>query len=938
MVYYLKNSKNCTNREGEVMTTGLMVNDSSLPLRRDVKMLGEMLGEILVYHGGTELLDKVEKIRIMCKDLRSEYKTEVYEKLKQEIASLDGPLRKHVIRAFAVYFHLINIAEQNHRIRRRREYQLQADTSAQPGSIELAVQSLKDNQISSDHIQNVLNKISLELVITAHPTEATKRSILELQKRIADILKTLDNPLLSKKERKKLKESLFNEMMALWQTDEIRHRKPTVIDEVRNGLYYFDQTLFDVLPEIHQEVEESLEEHFPDQEWKVPNFLRFGSWIGGDRDGNPHVTPDVTWETLNKQKRLVLKKYKNVLVELMKRFSHSTARVQVSTELLESLPADEAAYLNEDKRWPIVNEVYRRKFAVIIQRLKEVGESEVGYQSSEELLNDLRMIKRSVYQHHPANHELKMLQKLIRQVQLFGFHLATLDIRNHSGEHEAAITEILRKARVADNYQTLSEEEKVKVLQSILEDPRSLLLLHEDYSKETQQMLDVFSLIKKAHKEFGKRSISVYLISMTQSPSDILEVLVLAKEAGIYRLHADGSVESDLNVAPLLETIDDLTAGRNIMETLFKMPLYREHLRALNNQQEIMLGYSDGSKDGGTLTANWKLYKAQVEIHEMAKNYQIGLKFFHGRGGSLGRGGGPLHRSLLSQPLETLGEGIKITEQGEVLSSRYLIEDIAYRSLEQATSTLLRAAAHVLNESEQAHHRDARWVDAIEKMTEVSLRKYQDLVFVDPDFITYFNEATPLQEIGELNIGSRPMSRKNSAQFENLRAIPWVFAWTQSRQLLPGWYAAGSGLESFAGQSEENLKLLQDMYQEWPFFRSTVDNLQMALMKADLTTAKEYSELVTDKNVADRIFSNIVEEYNRTKEVLLKIVEDKELLDHTPNIKESVHRRNPYVDPLNFIQVELIKEIRNAQEPDEELVTQVLLTISGVAAGLRNTG
>ena len=368
------------------------------------------------------------------------------------------------------------------------------------------------------------------------------------------------------------------------------------------------------------------------------------------------------------------------------------------------------------------------------------------------------------------------------------------------------------------------------------------------------------------------------------------------------------------------------------------MPLYREHLRALNNQQEIMLGYSDGSKDGGTLTANWKLYKAQVEIHEMAKNYQIGLKFFHGRGGSLGRGGGPLHRSLLSQPLETLGEGIKITEQGEVLSSRYLIEDIAYRSLEQATSTLLRAAAHVLNESEQAHHRDARWVDAIEKMTEVSLRKYQDLVFVDPDFITYFNEATPLQEIGELNIGSRPMSRKNSAQFENLRAIPWVFAWTQSRQLLPGWYAAGSGLESFAGQSEENLKLLQEMYQEWPFFRSTVDNLQMALMKADLTTAKEYSELVTDKNVADRIFSNIVEEYNRTKEVLLKIVEDKELLDHTPNIKESVHRRNPYVDPLNFIQVELIKEIRNAQEPDEELVTQVLLTISGVAAGLRNTG
>ncbi|WP_404332743.1 phosphoenolpyruvate carboxylase [Mesobacillus maritimus] len=920
------------------MTTGLVTNDSSLPLRRDVKMLGGMLGEILVYQGGIELLEKVEKIRTMCKDLRNDFKTEIYDAIKQEIAELTPSMRKQVIRAFAVYFHLVNIAEQNHRIRRRREYQLQADVQAQPGSIDHAIQALKDNQISSEIIQNVLEKISLELIITAHPTEATKRSILELQKRIADILKTFENPMLSAKERKKLKESLYNEMMALWQTDELRHRKPTVIDEVRNGLYYFDQTLFDVLPEIHQEVEESLEEHFPQQKWDVPNFLHFGSWIGGDRDGNPHVTPDVTWETLNKQKRLVLKKYKNVLIELMKRMSHSTTRVKVSNELLESLPQDEETYLEENRRWPIENEVYRRKFAVILQRLKEVGESEIGYKSAEEFLEDLNQVKRSIYQHHPTNHELKMLQKLIRQVQLFGFHLATLDIRNHSGEHEAAITEILRKARLSENYQALSEEKKIEILQGILGDPRSLLLLHEDYSQETQQMLDVFNLVKKAHKTFGKRSISVYLISMTQSPSDILEVLVLAKEAGIYRLHADGTVESDLNVAPLLETIDDLTAGREIMETLFQMPLYREHLQKLNNQQEIMLGYSDGSKDGGTLTANWKLYKAQVEIHEMAKKYQIGLKFFHGRGGSLGRGGGPLHRSLMSQPLETLGEGIKITEQGEVLSSRYLIKDIAYRSLEQATSTLVRAAAHVLKESEQAHHRDARWVEAIEKMSEVSLRKYQDLVFADSDFITYFNEATPLQEIGGLNIGSRPMSRKNSAQFENLRAIPWVFAWTQSRQLLPGWYAAGSGLESFARESEENLKLLQEMYEEWPFFRSTIDNLQMALMKADITTAKEYSQLVKDKEVADRIFSNIVEEYNKTKAILLKIVEDEELLDHTPNIKESVHRRNPYVDPLNFIQVELIKEIRETEEPDEELVTQVLLTISGVAAGLRNTG
>jgi phosphoenolpyruvate carboxylase len=920
------------------MTSGIEVNDSSLPLRRDVKMLGNILGDILVYHGGVELFEKVEKIRAMCKTLRNENDRETYLGLKEEITGLSVPMRRNIIRAFSVYFHLINAAEQNHRIRRRRDYLLKSEISAQPGSIEAAVLSLKDNYISSEIIQNVLNTISLELIITAHPTEATKRSILEIQKRIADILKSLDNPLLSNKEREQIEESLFNEVSVLWQTDELRDRKPTVIDEVRNGLYYFDQTLFDVLPEIHQEVETSLKDHYPDHVWKVPHFLRFGSWIGGDRDGNPNVTHDVTWETLQRQRRLVLKKYKAVLVDLMKRFSHSTTRAAVSEELVESVVRDEEKFLTEEQKWKIEGEVYRRKFAVIIQRLKEAGRSEVGYKSSEEMLKDLMMIRESIYLHHPVHHELKTLQKMIRQVQLFGFHLATLDIRNHSGEHEAAITEILRKVGVTQDYPSLSEEEKQELLSKILADPRPLLLLHDDYSKETQEMLQVFDMIKRAHNEFGKRSITVYLVSMTQSASDLLEVLVLAKEAGIYRLHADGSFETDLNVAPLLETIDDLTAGPKIMETLFKMPVYRNHLKKMSDQQEIMLGYSDGSKDGGTLTANWKLYKAQLEINEMAKKYQIGLKFFHGRGGSLGRGGGPLNRSLLSQPVETLGQGVKITEQGEVLSSRYLLKDIAYRSLEQATSTMVKAAANVLKESEQGHLRDQRWVDAIEQISAVSLRKYQSLVFEDPDFITYFNQATPLKELAELNIGSRPMSRKNSSKFENLRAIPWVFAWTQSRQLFPAWYAAGSGLESFVQQNPENLKLLQEMYEEWPFFRSTVDNLQMALMKADITTAQEYTSLVEDKAIADRIFGNIVEEYERTKNILLQITEDDELLDHTPNIKDSVHRRNPYVDPLNFIQVELIKELRSDEDPDDELLTQVLLTISGVAAGLRNTG
>ncbi|WP_018923556.1 phosphoenolpyruvate carboxylase [Salsuginibacillus kocurii] len=914
------------------------VDEGSSLLRKDVRKLGNMLGEILVHQGGTELLNKVESIRKMTIDLRKNHDEETYQAIKEEIDSLEPPMRQQVIRAFAIYFHLVNIAEQNHRIRRRREYQLEDDEGVQPFSLESSVIALKENNVSEDVIQRVLADLSLELVITAHPTEATKRTILETQKRISTILREFDRAVLTKKEQEKLDESLFNEITSLWQTDELRHRKPTVMDEVKNGLYYFDETLFDVLPDIHQELKDQLDEHYPNTQWDVPNFLRFGSWIGGDRDGNPFVTPDVTWETLEEHRKLVIKKYDEVLVELMRRFSHSTTRVEVSERLVKSVEEDEKLYLDEDEVWSVENEIYRRKFAVIIKRLHHAGKSEVGYRSSEELHNDLLLIKESVDQHQPAHHKLKMLHKLIRQVQLFGFHLATLDVRNHSGEHETAITEILKAVNISEDYSALSEEEKINVLNDVLQDPRPLLVVGKEYSEETKSVIEVFEMIKKAHEEFGQRSIEVYLVSMTQSASDLLEVLVLAKELGIYRQHADGSVESEITVAPLLETIDDLVAGPEIMKRLFSMDVYGAHLEQRGNSQEIMLGYSDGSKDGGTLTANWKLYKAQQEIHEMAKAYDIRLKFFHGRGGSLGRGGGPLNRSILSQPAETLGDGVKITEQGEVLSSRYLLEDIAYRSLEQGASTLLETSAHVSKTSEENHFREHAWEEAMEEISTQALEKYHSFVFEDKDFLTYFNQATPLGELADLNIGSRPMKRKDSNQFENLRAIPWVFAWTQSRHLIPAWYAAGSGLSHFAAQSEENMELLKDMYEKWPFFHSTINNLQMALMKADLTTAKEYTKLVEDETLSERIYQDIKDEYNKTKEMLLNISGNEELLDHTPDIQESVHLRNPYVDPLNFLQVELIQSMRDSDEQQDDLLTEVLLTISGIAAGLRNTG
>jgi phosphoenolpyruvate carboxylase len=516
--------------------------------------------------------------------------------------------------------------------------------------------------------------------------------------------------------------------------------------------------------------------------------------------------------------------------------------------------------------------------------------------------------------------------------------LASLDIRNHSGEHEAAVTEIFQKVGLATDYAELSEDEKVKLLLASLSDPRRVLLGIEDYSKDTQEMIRVFQTIKEIHDEFGIRAIQVYLISMTQSPSDVLEVLLLAKEAGLYRLHADGKVESNLNISPLFETIDDLKAAPGIMETLFNMPLYRQHLRILKDHQEVMFGYSDSSKDGGTLAANWRLYYAQMEIHNMASRYGISLKFFHGRGGSLGRGGGPLHKSLMSQPAETIDDGVKITEQGEVLSYRYLTEEIAYRSLEQAVAALLQISTNVLQEADRGVLRKDTWVDALEEIALVSHKKYRSLVFEDPGFMDYFYESTPLAEFGQLNIGSRPMVRRSGRRFEYLRAIPWVFAWTQSRQLIPAWYAAGTGLTAFAGEKPGNMDLMKEMYEEWPFFRNTIDNLELALTRADMMTAKEYAGLVNDREAADRIFNDIKEEYEKTLKVVLEVSGNTVLLEKAANVRDSAMKRNPYMDPLNLLQVQLINESRSAKEPDDELVIQTLLTVSGISAGLRNTG
>ncbi|CAM4391200.1 phosphoenolpyruvate carboxylase [Saccharibacillus endophyticus] len=915
-------------------------------LRRDVRFLGNILGEVLVHHSGQELLDKVEKIRELSKSLRAIYLPDLHEEFKREIYSLDPEIRHQVIRAFAIYFQLVNIAEQNHRIRRKRDYERSAGEAAQPGSIETSVQQLKEQNFSYEDVQNFLQNLSLELVMTAHPTEAVRRVILDIHKRIAADVMQLDDPSLTFREREQLREKLLNEVITLWQTDELRDRKPTVLDEVRNGMYYFHETLFHVLPDVYGELERCLDKYYPGHDWHVPNYLRFGSWIGGDRDGNPSVTASVTWQTLQMQRKLAIREYHAILVELIRVLSFSSSIVNVTDELLESIEHDrENVAVDPKSYWHNDNEPYRVKLTYMMRKLDNVLDDEKKgcpdrYAQPSELIEDLQIIDRSLRYHHADYVADSSIKKLVRQVELFGFHTATLDIRQHSQEHEKAMTEILNSMNIVSDYAQLSEDEKVELLVRLLEDPRPLTTPYQTYSDGTEECLQVYRTVFEAQNEFGKNCISSYLISMAEASSDILEVMVFAKEVGLFRKHPDGTVVSTLQAVPLFETIGDLQAASGIMKRLFDIPIYREAVTAMNDQQEIMLGYSDSSKDGGTVAANWELRVALNEITAMASSYDVKLKFFHGRGGSLGRGGMPLNRSILAQPPHTVGAGIKITEQGEVLSSRYSLKGIAYRSLEQATSALLTSAVAATDTSYMEE--EIQWEDIARGISEASLEKYQDLIFRDPDFLSFFKGATPLSEIGELNIGSRPSKRKNSDRFEDLRAIPWVFAWTQGRYLVPAWYAAGTGIQSFYQGKPENLETLKKMYASFPFFTSLVDSLQMAVAKADLVIAKEYASMYGDDESRTRIFGLIEEEFRLTKQLILDITGQQEILDNVPVIQESIRLRNPYVDPLSYLQVQLLtelRELRDTAEPeDQELIREVLLTINGIAAGLRNTG
>lgn len=926
-------------------------------LRRDISFLGELLGEVLREQGGDELFDMVEQVRQACKRLRSAFSAPAAERLISWLDALPLSRAESVARAFAIYFQLANIAEQHHRVRRRRDHELRPQTEGlQEDSFAWLMPVLHQRGLDAEAVRTLVSGLRVELVSTAHPTEAVRRTVVEKHQALHRLLSRRDQGPLTAREQQALRQAVKAEITALWQTDELRSSPPTVIDEVKNNLVYFDEILFDVLPEVASDLEENLALAYPGAGIAVPAVVRFGTWVGGDRDGNPAVTPDVTRQALLLQKRLVLTKYLRAVAEVARKLSSTTSLAPASRELLCSMESDErampafAAFMAGRNR----QEPYRRKLFFVYRKLEvalrgagagaaaelllgtgdplpPLGDDR-GYADAGEFLADLDQIASSLRSAHGEVLARTHLDPLRRQAALFGFHLAPMDIRDHSGRHATAIAAALRSVGVSAMYGEMSGPAQADLLSALLSPKGWNYGVPQGLPPEAAEVWGVFGVIAWALRELGRDAIGPYVISMTHGVEDVLEVLFMAQASGLCGWDEAGHYRSSIDIAPLVETITDLEQGGQMLEILLRHPAYRPQLEARGRCQEVMLGYSDSTKDGGYLAANWGLYAAQRELGRVAHQAGVRLRLFHGRGGTLGRGGGPLGSALRAQPPETMTGELRITQQGEVMSHRFLPAEIAERTLEQVV-TAVADAASVSGTSPQI---PAAWVAASDRMSQASLTAYRGLV-ESPAFVPYFFAATPIDEIARLNIGSRPSRRKSGQRVEDLRAIPWVFAWTQSRHLLPGWFGLGTGLEA-AGDWE----LLSEMYRGWPFFRTVIDNCAMALRKADMPIASAYADLAAEVvPEAPHIFATIKAEYGRTKDGVLRVQGCARLLDDQPVLRRSIDLRNPYVDPLSYLQVSLLRKLRrdDLSEADRNrYLIAVLRTLNGVAHGLRNTG
>ncbi|HEY6373286.1 MAG TPA: phosphoenolpyruvate carboxylase [Candidatus Sulfotelmatobacter sp.] len=887
------------------------------PLRRDVRSLGAILGQVLVEQSGQELFECVEQLRRLLIEHRETVRQspeqasspELMVKAQEIVSKMDLPRAYQVTKAFATYFELTNLAETNHRRRRRRAGKLDRDHAPLPGSFQGTLLRMKEVGISADNAVAALGLIAITSVFTAHPTEVARQTVLLKRRRIAQELERLDHLPLTVEEAEDCENNIRAEVTSLWQTDEVRMAKPTVDDEIRMGLRYFRLSLFDTLPKIYAEVVESFRDVYglDLDEAAVPNLVHFGSWIGGDRDGNPLVKPDCIRGALEMARGLILREYLNDVESLSDRLSSSRRQVDVSTDLLSRLKQYERTIPSVHLAWGPHNttESYRRFLSYMFHKLqqsREAVDAPAAYRSAAEFEDDLLLVQGSLQSNRGERLARTCVAPILRKVRTFGFHLHTLDIRQHARVHAHAIKE-------------LGPE-----------------LAGKAKSSETRELLDTFHAIAQLKRTFPAISIRNYIISGAESENDVLAVIQLAKAAGVQ---VAGSIDDPgLMPVPLFESIDSLRSAGAVMRRLWSDPEYRPLLDSWGRWQEVMLGYSDSNKDGGMLTSTWELYKAHRELHRAAQEKGVKLRLFHGRGGTVGRGGGPTHAAILAQPPGCFSGHIRITEQGEVLNWKYADPVLAEWNLElMVAASMETLTLHGENNPQQP----PRWEEAVEEMSQEAYRVYRRDIADNPDVLEYFEQATPVNELDTARIGSRPSRRTKGRRLEDLRAIPWVFGWMQSRHAVPAWFGVGHALEQFAKNGAGHEQLLRQIARGFPVFSELLRNVELGMAKADLGIARDYSGLVNKAELRQRVFAMLEEEFLRSRRMILRVTGQRELLGRNRVLARSIRLRNPYVDPMSLIQVELLRRKQQGQ-PSSNLEYPLGATINGIAAGLHNTG
>jgi len=878
------------------------------PISQNVRLLGETLGQAISELHGEEAFELIEDIRQKARSARTD--PAAADELARRSASLGAREIWDILRAFTLWFQLVNCAEQREIVRSTREHQRLIGDHPLPETVASAIGSLKVRGWTGEEVARLLERLRVTLVFTAHPTEARRRTVLEGMTAISRTLETLERPDLLIGERAATIEDLRRRVTILCQTDMVRTIQPTVMDEVSQGLYFLETVLFDALPVLLENTRRALRRYYPDTTPTLP-LVHLHSWRGGDRDGNPFVTADVTRRTLQLHQQKVLARYEAAVRAIIPFMSQSLTFAEITPGLRASLTRDRIRCKAFDGRRRD-SEPYREKLTYMAHRLRHTQEAgEDAYERAEEFIADLDDIVSSLSSGpgaqtiSAADGEIGLLR---RQAELFGFYFAPLEIRQDAACHRAVLD-------ASGGDPSAGTREALAVADC----------------PDLAEVRETFNVVREAHHRYGPRAVPTYIVSMTSRPQDVLDVLRL--------MDAAGGLEGAMDLVPLFESIDALRSAPDTLDGLFASEDYRRHLQARGMVQEVMLGYSDSNKDGGYLTSSWWLYRAQEDLAAVARRRGVRLRFFHGRGGSIGRGGGPTHQAILAQPPGTVNGDMKITEQGEVLYYKFSEPAIALRYLEQVLHAIIMVEAD--RSGQRTAEPPAIGREAMGQIADYAFHHYRAVVYDLSAFETFFREATPIDALSRHNIGSRPASRGELRGIGGLRAIPWVFAWTQCRMLIPGWLGLGTGIMTYAAGSSARLAELRQLYAEWPFFASVIDNAEVALAKSDIGIARRYASLVRDRVIRAAVFPLLTDEYNRTVEAVLSITDSRELLDRQPDLQRSLRLRAPYIDPLNYLQVELLRRHRNApaDSPDRHETDAALqLSINGIAAGMRNTG